>query len=117
MEVTAVSLAAAKQYYLRLAQDAEFLQRADEAATVDGRLQVAADAGFDFTLDEVHQALVDLVSSASLESFLGGEQAEVLAYEALSLIDLQRRVSIPYGPPNYWLQPFASVPPTTTRPG
>lgn len=111
-----MSVASAKSYYLRLATDADFLQQVNAAESVEGRLRLAQQAGFDFTLDEVNEALVTLMASGSLTEFLGESNAEVLAYTALSFLELQRRAVPPYGPPTVWLQPFQALPPTTFRP-
>jgi predicted ribosomally synthesized peptide with nif11-like leader len=101
-----MSLESAQAYYLRLATDDTFLQLVNAAETIEERLQIAETSGYQCSLEELNQALTTLVNSQTLEEAFGLESGEVLAYAALSLLAVQNRTAVPYGPPYFWTQPF-----------
>jgi predicted ribosomally synthesized peptide with nif11-like leader len=112
-----MSLDAARGFFRQMIGDDEFRGAINDAETPEERIQLAKDAGFEFTSDELEEAMVDVSASETVGDLL--DHDDVLGFTFGKLAGLRDSVLQPVygngGAPSFFTK-RGQVPMLTLRP-
>jgi predicted ribosomally synthesized peptide with nif11-like leader len=91
-----MSVDAARGFFREMISDDEFRDAVNNATEPEQRTRLAADAGFEFTIDDLELAIAELAQAETVGDLL--EQDEVTAYALGNFIGLENHTLMaPYG--------------------